>query len=174
MKPTQKIELPPTFIMQTDDAISPLLVWNNHPDFAQGLTWQQLQQVGVALLNMSLEGMEQEKKMLEQAYDRVRENFPKQASEPPLCITCDEGVGQFHCNHCDKDYCPTCFPGHPCACHIYDRVRENSAKQASEPPLCEACDMEVGWRQCNHCATALCAVCFPEHLCNRLGRVIDE
>ena len=101
----------------------------------------------------------------------------KQASEPPLCITCNEGLtqlGQFHCNHCDKDYCPTCFPGHPCACHIYDRVRENSAKQASEPPLCEACDMEVGWRQCNHCATALCAVCFPEHLCNRLGRVIDE
>ena len=41
----------------------------------------------------------------------------KQASDPPLCITCAEGIGWLHCNHCDNDYCFTCFSGHPCACH---------------------------------------------------------
>ena len=46
---------------------------------------------------------------------RYKPELSKVASEPPLCITCDEGIGQFHCNHCDNDYCFTCFPGHACA-----------------------------------------------------------
>ena len=119
MRPRQQVEKP-VFHFVTDASIVPLVIWDNHPDFALGLTWQQLQEVGVAILNLSMEGMKLEKRQIESAVEAVdsdtlevwipadiRCRYCKSYFVRYRIVTSDDGAHEdtnYQCQQCIKEW----------------------------------------------------------------------
>ena len=115
MRPRQTVEKP-DFHFVTDTSIVPLVIWNNHPDFALGLTWQQLHEVGVALLNLSMEGMKQEQSAVDAIVSDADDKWKAADRKCRYCkssfvryrvVTSDDGAHvdtNYQCQQCKKEW----------------------------------------------------------------------
>ena len=166
MKPSQQIETPRITTL-TDEAISPLMVWSNPPDFAKGLTWQQLDQLAMELFRQARHASDLEYFAHQERAGRVGNSEARLHEQE--CAACSTRDPALHCNHCDQSFCADCFLDHE-NCSLFS-VKKDLATSGR----CRYCCMATTDPQdplfgtCPKCKSWLCTECLEEHPCNPMS-----